>query len=174
MKGQITRTTLTFLFKECNVLLGLKKRGFGRGKWNGFGGKIQNGETTTQAACRELKEECTIDVRERDLEQFALLQFEFEGENTNIEVDVFKTALFKGEEAETEEMKPQWFDIKDIPFPHMWVDDKIWFPFMLSGKKFYAKFFFRGHDEIIDYKLLEVAVSEFDNFRYHDDLQNVA
>lgn len=169
MGKQILRTTLVFLFKECNILLGLKKRGFGRGKWNGFGGKIQTGETTTRAACRELKEECAIDVRERDLEQFALLQFEFEGESTNIEVNVYKTALFEGKETETEEMKPQWFDVSNIPFPQMWVDDKIWFPYMFSGKTFYAKFLFRGHDEIIDYKIHEVPLSDFENLRYSDD-----
>jgi hypothetical protein len=34
------------------LLLGLKKRGFGQGKWNGFGGKVEPGETITQAALR--------------------------------------------------------------------------------------------------------------------------
>lgn len=172
MKKQITRTTLAFLFKECNILLGLKKRGFGRGKWNGFGGKIQSGETTTEAACRELKEECAIDVRERDLDQFALLQFEFEGETANIEVDVFKTTSFEGKEAETEEMNPHWFNITDIPYSQMWIDDKIWFPFMLTGKTFYAKFFFRGHDEILDYKLHEVSLADLEKFRYRSDVSS--
>lgn len=32
------------------VLLGMKKRGFGAGKWNGFGGKVQPGETIEEAA----------------------------------------------------------------------------------------------------------------------------
>lgn len=34
------------------VLLGMKKRGFGAGKWNGFGGKVQPGETIEEAARR--------------------------------------------------------------------------------------------------------------------------
>lgn len=34
------------------ILLGLKKRGFGVGKWNGFGGKVEPGETIPQAAAR--------------------------------------------------------------------------------------------------------------------------
>jgi hypothetical protein len=34
------QTTHVFLFNSKNqVLLGMKKRGFGEGKWNGFGGK---------------------------------------------------------------------------------------------------------------------------------------
>lgn len=39
------------------ILLGLKKRGFGAGKWNGFGGKVEKGETIEAAALRELEEE---------------------------------------------------------------------------------------------------------------------
>eukprot|EP00051_Salpingoeca_urceolata_P006046 m.80347 g.80347 ORF g.80347 m.80347 type:complete len:91 (+) comp14659_c1_seq3:1046-1318(+) len=38
------------------VLLGLKKRGFGQGKLNGFGGKVEAGETVAEAAARELEE----------------------------------------------------------------------------------------------------------------------
>ena len=34
------------------VLLGMKKRGFGAGKWNGFGGKLEPGETIEEAAKR--------------------------------------------------------------------------------------------------------------------------
>jgi 8-oxo-dGTP pyrophosphatase MutT (NUDIX family) len=35
----------------------MKKRGFGNGKYNGFGGKVENGETIQQAAIRETIEE---------------------------------------------------------------------------------------------------------------------
>lgn len=41
---------------ENKVLLGYKKRGFGEGKWNGFGGKLEPGETVAEAALREMKE----------------------------------------------------------------------------------------------------------------------
>ena len=37
--------TLVYIRDDENILLGLKKRGFGTGKWNGFGGKVQPGET---------------------------------------------------------------------------------------------------------------------------------
>ena len=40
----------------------MKKRGFGAGKWNGFGGKVEPGETIVEAAVREVKEECGYDV----------------------------------------------------------------------------------------------------------------
>lgn len=44
--------TLAFLRRESEILLGYKKRGFGKGKWNGFGGKVDPGETIEHAAIR--------------------------------------------------------------------------------------------------------------------------
>ncbi len=44
--------TLVLVSKKSGILLGLKKRGFGEGKWNGFGGKIESGESVMQAAIR--------------------------------------------------------------------------------------------------------------------------
>ena len=52
--------TLCIPIKENGVLLGLKKRGFGSGRWNGFGGKVEEGETIEQATLRELDEEVGI------------------------------------------------------------------------------------------------------------------
>lgn len=44
--------TLLFVLKPGKVLLGYKKRGFGQGRWNGFGGKVQQNETIQEAAVR--------------------------------------------------------------------------------------------------------------------------
>jgi 8-oxo-dGTP pyrophosphatase MutT (NUDIX family) len=55
--------TLVFAMRPANgvtdgeVLLGMKKRGFGVGKFNGFGGKVESGESVPDAAVRELREE---------------------------------------------------------------------------------------------------------------------
>jgi hypothetical protein len=44
--------TLVLVTRPNQVLLGMKKRGFGQGKWNGFGGKVEKGETILEAAQR--------------------------------------------------------------------------------------------------------------------------
>lgn len=44
--------TLVMVTRPNQVLLGMKKRGFGEGKWNGFGGKVEKGETIFEAAQR--------------------------------------------------------------------------------------------------------------------------
>jgi len=47
--------TLAFVRRPGEILLGYKKRGFGVGKWNGFGGKVEIGETIHDAAKRWMR-----------------------------------------------------------------------------------------------------------------------
>ena len=71
-------TTLVFPIDEQHrILLGRKKRGFGANKYNGFGGKINAGESFRQCAVRELYEESGILVNAADLECVALFDFQF-------------------------------------------------------------------------------------------------
>lgn len=44
--------TLVMIMKNNQILLGMKKRGFGVNRWNGFGGKLQQGESILDAAKR--------------------------------------------------------------------------------------------------------------------------
>lgn len=79
--------TLAFLvrFSEAQsqglqVLLGEKKRGFGLGKWNGFGGKVDPTDASiVAAAAREIQEEANVDVNESDLAHRGVLTFSFVG-----------------------------------------------------------------------------------------------
>jgi 8-oxo-dGTP pyrophosphatase MutT (NUDIX family) len=55
--------TLCLTKEDGMILLGMKKRGFGEGRWNGFGGKVEEGETIVEAAIREMKEESGLTVK---------------------------------------------------------------------------------------------------------------
>ena len=63
-------TTLCFPKRENLFLLGRKKRGFGAGYYNGFGGKIEDGESFRACAVREVFEEVSLLVKEEDLQNF--------------------------------------------------------------------------------------------------------
>lgn len=147
--------TLCIIFKPPKVLLGMKKRGFGAGRWNGFGGKVSEGEAVEDAARREVKEEAGIDVG--NMEKVGLIEFEFQDNPEVQEVHIFKSNTFSGEPHETEEMKPQWFEIDEIPFDDMWPDDKYWMPLFLNSKKFKGRFLFGESDGILEQDLVEVA-----------------
>lgn len=129
----------------------MKKRGFGKGKWNGFGGKVKDEEKIGEAAERELREEIGIDASE--MEKVGVISFEFTNSDEMPEVHFFRVEKWSGEPRETEEMKPRWFDIKNIPYDLMWPDDKFWLPLFLEGKKFRGKFLFGDYNKIIEHKI---------------------
>ncbi|XP_046855832.1 oxidized purine nucleoside triphosphate hydrolase-like [Xenia sp. Carnegie-2017] len=145
--------TLVFVFNGGKILLGMKKRGFGAGRWNGFGGKVDSTETIEAGAKRELKEECNLTTR--DLKHVGILKFEFVNEPQIMEVHIFTTKVYEGEVQESEEMRPKWFNMDEIPFNEMWPDDKLWFPLMLSNNMFKGYFKFEGHDKILHYTLTD-------------------
>ncbi|KAH9555225.1 hypothetical protein CY35_08G103800 [Sphagnum magellanicum] len=68
--------TLVIIEKEGKVLLGMKKRGFGQGYYNGFGGKVETGETVEEAAARELEEEAGVVAV--SMEKRGILTFHFD------------------------------------------------------------------------------------------------
>jgi 8-oxo-dGTP diphosphatase/2-hydroxy-dATP diphosphatase len=149
------RLTLCFIYQHPRVLLGLKKRGFGEGKWNGFGGKVEPGETVEMAARREMKEECGVEIGR--IEHLGEIEFRFEYMPDVFNVAVFRTTEMIGEPIETEEMKPQWFSVDELPYDSMWRDDPMWLPWLLAGKKFRGSFLLDKDNEIATHQLEEVT-----------------
>lgn len=146
--------TLCMVYRFPHVLLGMKKRGFGAGRWNGFGGKVLPEESIEQATGREVFEEAGIQIER--MEKFGVLEFEFQKNPEILEVHMFGCNDFSGIPIETEEMRPQWFGVDNIPFSDMWPDDIYWFPLFLAGKKFTGRFFFENDETILKYHLQEV------------------
>lgn len=153
--------TLTFLTKKNQLLLGLKKRGFGKDYYNGFGGKVENNESIIESAKREVFEECSIRINKLNLR--AKLYFIFENSlKPNIEGFVFISDDFHGNPKESDEMKPQWFTIPDImnpntilyllqtiPFNSMWEDDIFWLPFFLYDNSIEGIFIFDDNNHLL-------------------------
>src|SRR3989344_8174436 len=111
-------TNLCIVHQHTRVLLGMKKRRFGAGRWNGYGGKVMEGETIEESLLRELKEEAGIDAIK--IEKQGIIDFALEESGEVIEVNIYRVLEFKGEPVETEEMSPKWFYIDEIPFSQMW------------------------------------------------------
>ncbi|NNE93845.1 MAG: 8-oxo-dGTP diphosphatase [Verrucomicrobiales bacterium] len=131
---------LVFIVRESRVLLIHKKTGLGKGKINGPGGKLEEGETAIEAAVREVQEELLITPT--GLEEMGILRFAFV-DGLHLQVTVFRAGGYEnGEPTETREAKPEWFEFEKIPYERMWADDVHWLPQMLAGRKFDARFDF--------------------------------
>lgn len=149
----MTTATLVFLRRENEILLTYKKRGFGRDKWNGPGGKVED-ETIKECAIREVKEE--IDVLIIDLDHVATLTF-YDGGVFDWDVHVFISWRFSGDPTEGDEVRPKWFSIEEIPYYLMWEDDKYWLPRVLTGEKLKGDFYFsKGLEKLESYELEEM------------------
>lgn len=146
--------TLVIVHDHPRILLGMKKRGFGVGKWNGFGGHVEAGETIEEAARRELKEEAGIIAGV--IEKIGVNEFSCQEGEDVLEVHIYKTTDFSGIPKESEEMSPRWFFVDEIPFDKMWSSDVYWFPYLMKGKKFYGRYLFDDNDKVVDYSLNEV------------------
>ena len=117
------------------VLLGLKKSGFGVGKWVGLGGHIEPGEKPDAAAVREVAEESSLVVAADALQHMASIEFRFPARPSwDQTADVFVTSVYQGEATESDEVAPRWFAEDALPLSLMWDDAKYWLPRVLAGE----------------------------------------
>ena len=124
------------------VLLGLKKTGFGAGKVVGVGGHVEAGETAEQAICREVAEETSLVVLERDLVPAGMVDFVFPAKpEWDMATTVYLCREFVGEAQESDEILPAWYPVDKLPRERMWADAVHWLPAFLRGE--------RGHWRIV-------------------------
>jgi 8-oxo-dGTP diphosphatase / 2-hydroxy-dATP diphosphatase len=90
------------------------------------------------------------------MELIGTFDAEFQGKDKTMEVNIFHIKSFTGEPTESEEMRPQWFNIAEIPLKDMWPDDTFWMPFFLQGQKFKGNFIYDGYSTIINHSLKKI------------------
>lgn len=143
--------TEALIVREGKVLLGRRKKdGFGHGKWLGFGGKVEPGESIEDGMKREFNEEAGIDVK--TFEKRGVLTFHYIND-PDMEVHYFEVTAHGGKPLESEEMENAWFEIADIPYDEMWPNDRYWLPMFLDKKYFEGVFWFDKDYQIINYNI---------------------
>lgn len=149
-------TTLCLLKKGDSILLALKKRGFGEGKYNGVGGKIEGNETPEEAMIRETQEE--INVTPIEFEKVGVFEFDeyVKGEKENLIFHLYTATKWLGEPSESDEMIPFWFNKDSIPYDQMFPDDKYWLPLVLEGKRINAYFSFDEQWNLLSKEITEL------------------
>lgn len=139
---RILPTTLLIVIKDNKILLACKKRGFGIGKYNGVGGKLEPGENVEQGMLRETFEE--IGILPKNYTLVGVIDFDeyYKGEPVIEKTHIYIANDYEYEPQESDEMKPFWFDLDKIPYDKMFPDDRIWFPTIMAGDKIVGEFVF--------------------------------
>lgn len=158
--------TIALLRRGDEILLAMKKRGFGTGKWNGAGGKVEPGETVEQGMIRECQEE--LSVTPTAYEKVAYIDFILAADTHHPwhqYAHIYIVTEWTGEPVETEEMSPLWFHKTYIPYADMWDDDAHWLPLVLAGKRITGRFTFDSSEHTMTKEVQEVEAFDDETVR---------
>ena len=151
--------TLVLPIQNEHALLGTKMLKVGAGLLNFPGGKIDDSDTSPEAAAlRETCEESNLIGQIEDLEKVAVNYFYFAGELRYV-CHVYILRKWEGVPTDTKEMTGfEWHKCKALPFHRMWVGDKYWLPLILAGKKIEAHVYFnQDASQVEDFNYKEIS-----------------
>ncbi|MFD1848023.1 8-oxo-dGTP diphosphatase [Arthrobacter flavus] len=131
---------LCFLFRDTDsgseVLLGLKKTGFGAGRIVTLGGGVEAGETDAQAAVREVAEESGVVVGVSQLTQLGRIRWRFPSQPAaDMDAAIFTADEWAGTPQPTAEVDPAWYPVNDLPWEGMWEDAQHWLGSVIAGEQ---------------------------------------
>ena len=128
------QATLWIMVKDGKIFLWEKMRGFAKWVLNWIWGKQEGDESMDKCMIREAKEEIGVNIIEQ--EKVWIMTFIFEEKpEFNLTVHLYNIINYTWEPKESEEIKPFWFDLDNIPYEKMWEFDKYWLPRILNWEK---------------------------------------
>ena len=125
--------TIVFLVSPLTVWLAPKKRKLGVGLLNGYGGKVEDGETIIQCAIRETGKESTTIITPADMVHITVIDF-FNEDLHTFRGHIFLATRWVGIPCESEEMgPPEEFRRNNLPLNKMLPGDAFWVPEVMKG-----------------------------------------
>jgi|WetSurMetagenome_2_1015567.scaffolds.fasta_scaffold298753_1 ADP-ribose pyrophosphatase YjhB (NUDIX family) len=146
-------------FEKNKILLGLKRKRIGKGKWNGHGGHFETKDKMIEDRARkEVRQECGLEPE--TMEKRGVVNIINDEIKKIIELHIFSSTKFVGTlKSKTNEMEcNRWFSFSCIPRDQMWPSDKIILPFVLASKKFTGYFHYDQHGKLVQYHIEETNV----------------
>jgi 8-oxo-dGTP diphosphatase len=115
-----------------------KDRDIHLGKWNGLGGKREQGETPEECVIREVLEESGLLIKNPRMQGFITFPL-FDGVQ-DWNVFVFTAEEFQGEMRECGEGHLKWVPDDDLLNLNLWEGDRIFLPWLKRREFFSARF----------------------------------
>ena len=115
-----------------------KENDYHEGKWNGLGGKFEQGESPEECAIREIEEECGLKVKSVTMRGFITFPM-FDGKE-DWYVFLFTADKFVGKLIDSPEGNIAWIKNDVLTELNLWDGDKIFIPWLFEDKFFSAKF----------------------------------
>lgn len=136
--------TLCYLKKDHQTLMlhRVKKlNDIHEGKWNGLGGKLEQGETPEECALREVREESGLSMKNPKLRGF--LTFPAFSKDEDWYVFVYTATEFDGRLIDSNEGILQWIDDAELMNLNLWEGDRIFLKWLEEGRFFSGKFVYQ-------------------------------
>jgi len=119
-----------------------KENDYHEGKWNGLGGKFEQGESPEECAIREIEEECGLKVKSVTMKGFITFPM-FDGKE-DWYVFIFTADEFEGKLIDSPEGNLAWVPNDKLVGLNLWDGDKIFISWLFEDKFFSAKFNYAG------------------------------
>lgn len=106
----IRKAARCYLLNDKKILVTKYKKGNRIGFYDTPGGKIEEGETSAQAAIRETKEETGLDVKNLKYKGNMIVEYP----NRIFDFDIFVGSDYEGQLQEFEENTVEWIEIPEL------------------------------------------------------------
>ena len=127
-----------------------KENDMHEGKWNGLGGKLEQGESPEECVVREVYEESGLTIKNPTLR--GIMTFPKFDDIDDWLVFLYTSNEFKGNLIESDEGDLNWIGNDEILNLNLWDGDKIYLDWLKQDKFFSAKFIYKNR-EFIDYSV---------------------
>ena len=119
-----------------------KQNDYHQGKWNGLGGKFEQGESPEECAVREIREESGLRIKSIKMKGFITFPM-FDGKE-DWYVFLFTADDFDGKLIDSNEGKLEWIPNGELTDINLWEGDKYFIPWLFKEKFFSAKFIYNN------------------------------